>query len=374
MDAGSEIYVGIGRHKLVKYPDAAERVARRINTRMDQNQRLRKEPFGSGARTRYAKRQSTPALIEAEYDAVQMEKELNIDELTGLHSLRKYKSDSFAALQSCISITPDRNITVDKEKLSRIHFIRLDIGLLSYANTLEGGHETGDKYKAKVAQIVGGNTEKMAEYAKNHAVDFSGYVMTKGDEFGIIARNCSAEQAQELANEIRAEVVKVKISPEARLPASISTGVVSAVEFIDKYLNFEKEVSLPNTEEFHKRYYHFLDGIADFKAEYTKAVERIDLLCKLYIGKQSGEGFGGNAVTDEDFHKYKFHAARGAFGIDDSTLDDLSRETNEEMKKQKTALWVKSILRKRNQTAYKREHRRLDIFILEVKRNLIAQL
>ena len=103
-------------------------------------------------------------------------------------------------------------------------------------------------------------------------------------------------------------------------------------------------------------------------------MERIDLLCKLYIGKQSGEGFGGNAVTDEDFHKYKFHAARGAFGIDDSTLDDLSRETNEEMKKQKTALWVKSILRKRNQTAYKREHRRLDIFILEVKRNLIAQL
>lgn len=239
-----------------------------------------------GEQTKYAEELHTEALTKQVRKTLEQEQELNTDRKTGLGSLRKYEKDIQTGLKQTITIVDGKPRISDRERLNNLHILRLDVGFLGYANTLPGEHTTGDRYKQAVADIVGGKTEQIMRFTKENAINFEGYATTEGDEFAVIVKG-NKEQVESLVAKIKVEVSKLQIGPDSELPASTSIAMVSAVEFIDNYIEFEENEQLA-PDGFYNRYAKFIDQIADFRALYDKYVERMEVIINLYLNRIAG--------------------------------------------------------------------------------------
>lgn len=283
------------------------------------------------------------ALIESIYNA-------GIDRLTGLYTDNIFFEDGIEVISKAIEIQND-NVEVDREKLHELAIVRADIGFLGYANDLAGGHDkSGNTYKINMASLISGEDEQIKKYLETAKIHISGYIMTKGDELAMIIEG-TPEQTEQFIEAIRKRVREMRIGVDGdnpELPASLSIDYVSADEFIDEFVEFEKENNLID-EGFYERYVDFLSHMADFRAIYQKIVERLILLRDLAI-KSVG-------LDENKFHYLylrqfilKSAAKISSEDLSKLMLNDSDREEEYVTKEEyiiRSKRWVKNVLTQR---------------------------
>lgn len=231
----------------------------------------------------------------------QTEKEIGVernrriyDKMTGLFSSDKFEEDGKKM------VGPNLGVIV------------VDIGHLGYANDRLGGHAAGDKYKKRVAEIVGGKTEEMQKFQEETGVVFEGYMLTKGDEMGILMQG-SRDQAEAVAAKIRQEVNGLgKITPDSELKASVSIGVAIGGEFsedLDRFLNQNKDLEKSLTV------FKFLGTAATFRSEMDKIRERLSDMVEWL-------------KNSEKFESLYPYLAKNAIGIDRKLLAQLAESSD----------------------------------------------
>ena len=195
----------------------------------------------------------TPEALEINVGLAEKAISADYDEMTGLYSPEKFEEDG-ARMTG-----PNLNVLV------------IDMGHLGYTNDAFG-HPEGNKYKRKVAEIVGGRTEEMKAFMRVHKITFNGYALTSGDEMGILMKG-SAEEARLLAAKIKEEVEKIgKITPSSEFDASVSVGMASGNEFKEELTAFFGENQGMNEELIT---FKFFAEMANFRSELDKVRGRL---------------------------------------------------------------------------------------------------
>lgn len=363
----AEIYTPVRVHKVgpprkfITDPDVALDLANKTNTLIDQN--FGKELKGTGKRSRFAQRQTTKLAIEEAVDKVAFEKRLTTDEMTGLGSYYKFRWEIESVLKEHLpNGFSESDKIVDKEALSKYHILRLDIGMLSYANTLPRLHDNGNRYKIDIANIVGGKTPVIQDFMRTHNIKMEGFATTVGDEFGIVAK-CDSKTISELMQLIQDETGKLSIGEGSKVPASVSVGEVNVGEYFDNFLEFYSKSELPS-EAFYKSYFHFLNSVADFKSVINKVHDRVPLLINLRTKYNQKE------FENEEYQALRRHAVRGALEISDEKLDSFVASDNFELLLKEH---IATILNKRIDAGLASVMRPLDRITFMTEKNILAE-
>jgi len=256
----------------------------------------------------YAVKQSTDALTRQAKRTV----ENQYDARTGLPNYGLFREKMIDLLQGAFSVGEDGTVWVDKEKLSRINFLVIDIGFLGYAND-RFGTSCGDEYKVKSARIAEETSEEFSKQSKSSVIT---YAMSEGDEMVLVA-DCSTSDLQIVGDVIEREISKIQIDPQSQLPAGAGKGIASCSDCIDEFLEFEKK-NYKDHKEVYERYLYIMEGIADLGHQMDKNIQRLALYRNLVFNPKK---FGG--TQDDEFLRLKTYILKNSIEVSNEEFEGL---------------------------------------------------
>lgn len=181
---------------------------------------------------------------------------------------------------------------LDAEDIKQLEGIPLvvtviDLGYLSKYNEdpkitqhYGGGHRGGDEFLRKMAAIIQEANPATQAIARQLRPNISGYRLG-GDEFGLIHYS-TYEETKEAVKEFELKVSQIEILG-SDLPPHADTGIARFLEAVEAFMKIhsEEERRTMDNETISKLLQRYLTDIADIRAKYNKAKQRIIMMVEL---------------------------------------------------------------------------------------------